>query len=252
MMKKMFRGTSAFLLAGALSLGGCSESKTGPSDGVTEGYVRADFSGSYSGRLDATDKDMGKDLELRNEVVAAALITEGGFDLLFVTGIEFIGANPYDNRGHMVSFFIFNPKIGTYSGDALCSSEDPESWLGGCSAMALFGAIDGETEWEAVLAGGSLRITALTDDRISGTFDLNGESFTRPQELDRSPEEDEDGWEPAGRVNAKNGKYDLEITEYEDFDDFFFRRTDERVTGDGLRLDARRGRLEGRLQMHGR
>lgn len=249
-MRKSIRVTSALVLVGALSLWGCSDdsdSNTGPSEGGGEGqYMKADFSGSYSGNLNATGKDMDKPLIERGEMAGAAIISEGGMKMLYMMGVERTNSNLMDPRGHAVTFIIFNPEARTYSGKDFCVEDDPSTWAAGCSVMAIFAAADEELDWEAELTG-SLKITALTADRISGTFELSGEAFTRPLDLEFSSDEFDDDWEPVGKLDVKNGKYDLEIMDFEDFGDFFGEVFENRLPGEGLQLDALRGLLQGRL-----
>jgi hypothetical protein len=60
------------------------------------------------------------------------------------------------------------------------------------------------------------------------------------------------GWKPAGKVNARNGRYDLVIWPKDDFNDLLDTWIPEWATGDGLRLDALRGLWEGRVSALGR
>lgn len=251
-MRKSIHLASAFVLVGALALWGCSDSDnggTGPSDGGDAAhFMKADFSGGYTGKLDATGQDMDKPLEERREMAGAAIMTEGGIKTVFMLGVEQTGSSQLDPRGHALSFFIFNPKVGTYSGGDFCVEDDPMTWAAGCSVLAIFSAADHNVDREAVMSEGTLKITALTDDRIAGTFEMSGESFMRPIDYESFYDADfDEGWESAGKLDVKNGQYDLAILDIGEFDDFFGGEFENLVAGEGFRLDAVRALVKGRV-----
>jgi hypothetical protein len=238
MKKSLVRGTIALVIAGGLALSGCSDDGTGPSELETGTYVKADFSGGYSGRLEATDVEMDKELEERNESAGAGRITGYGLEGLFIEGWQITGLGTPAARMHGVSFLILEPRVGTYHGGDFCRN-DESVYLLNCKVVAIFGAQDLSTDWMSVLSEGTLKITELTADRVSGSFELSGEGFTRPESWEWSwdGEDEDEGWEPVARVNAKNGKFSVDILDAVDLEGLEFNKLPARVAAGGLRLD---------------
>lgn len=214
-MKTLIRGTGTSMLAVILALAACSgDEKTGPSKFGDSSYMRADFSGAYTGTLNATGWGLDVPTGQRYEFARAAVDIESfewtdlidsiePTEVLYMHALELTVVNDESEYGHTVFINVVNPEVGSYSGDDLCGYME-SSIFGDCRVEAGFASADGAAELSAFLTEGTLTITSLTDDRVAGTFELSGSIIV------------DDESKPAGVVHIRNGRYDLVIGDAED------------------------------------
>ncbi len=191
------------LLVAPLLFGACSDSGTGPgSDKKKEEgafYVRADLSGSYTGKFDATGS-----LTYDPKAKTAALgfwETDSTGVALIVMGLEMTGKTANDPAGRSLSLIFMNPKAGTYGSDQFCL--DDEIADGASCALVAFTVKDGTMEAASIMTSGTVKITTLTDERIAGTFEGSGTTWI-------------DGEKTTSSIQMQGGKFDVPIFDIDD------------------------------------
>jgi hypothetical protein len=196
----------AFLLSAPMLFWACSsDSKTGPKDGdgngggkVGEFYVRADISGSYKGKFNATGSTT-----YNPKAKTAALgfwdeDEETGVEALMVVGAEADKKTVEDfDIGRTVSLTLVNPKTGTYGSDRFCLDDNDIDDNDSC-VLVIFTSSTAAAEHFSILTSGTVKITTLTNNRIAGTFEGSGTTF------------DQSG-KPAASIEMKGGQFDVPI-----------------------------------------
>jgi hypothetical protein len=195
----------AVLFVVPLLLGACSDSKTGPKDGDKGGefFVTADLSGSYKGKFNATGS-AGFNPDA-NSVAMGFWEGEGADKALMVMGMEIDGkstSNPETFR--TLSLFLINPKPGTYGADQFCLDEDEDEFVEGMSCvMVTFIAKDATSDAVSIMTSGTVKITALTNGRVVGTFEGAGITY-------------EDEMTTTSSIQIKDGRFDVGIFDITD------------------------------------
>jgi hypothetical protein len=197
----------ALLLSAPMLFGACSsDSKTGPKDGdgngggkVGEFYVRADISGSYKGKFNATGSTT-----YNPKAKTAAMgfwdeDEETGEPILVIAGAEADGkavVGDNDFIGRSLSLILLNPKVGTYGSDRFCWDDEIDD-VDSC-VLVFFSSTTASADHSSMLTSGTVKITTLTNNRIAGTFEGSGDTY------------DKSG-KPTASIEMKGGQFDVPI-----------------------------------------
>lgn len=193
-MKKVLVRILALVAAVPLILASCSNSdSTGPGSesGSGKSYLRAELSGSLSGKFNAT----GGLFDAETGTAYAAIVSDSVATMILVQGIE-VDLDDEDSAGRSIHLWFLNPKVGTYDTGKFCFDEDQVD-LASCVMVSIYA-----DETVTILESGTIKITSLDQKRIKGTFQGSGKTWSDYMEEEHLP------------LQVKNGEFDVAILDF--------------------------------------
>jgi hypothetical protein len=189
-LKTVLARILALVVAVPLMLASCSDNDaTGPGSGSGKSYLRAELSGSFNGKFNAT----GGLFDPETGTAYGAIMRDSAATIIVVQGVE---VDAGDEDGRSIHLCFLNPKVGTYDADKFCYGED-QTDLASCVMVSYFA-----DEAFAILESGSVRITSMDEKRIKGTFQGSGPTWL-------------DNMEEYVPLQIKNGEFDVSILNFE-------------------------------------
>lgn len=178
------------LLAVPLLFSACSDSATGPGDGLFgNSYMRADLGGEQSGKFNVSGGLFGA---AESGLVYGFRGSSDDEHILWLQATDRMGGSD-EVTGRALTLFMVNPKKGTFRIDGSCS-EDSGSSVPTCVGMSFIDFDAGKSYW---ILSGTVQITTLAKGRAAGTFEVSG---TRMEDVGAE-----------GEIQLTNGKFDVQI-----------------------------------------